>query len=69
MTKTLAILVCFVLGGCALFQSPAPTVISDYCDFTKIIRPSRSDTAGTLRQVGEHNAVRRDLCPEKPAAK
>lgn len=45
-------------GGCANMA----TVVSDYCQNSGIIRPSRRDTPGTLRQVAVANEKYRSLC-------
>lgn len=46
---TLCLLICLV-------QPPAPTVVNNYADECRVINPSRSDTAETLRQVARENA-------------
>lgn len=53
---------------CILFciiQPPSPTVVSDFCQNTRIFRPSRQDTPDTLRQVATANAKYRALCPKR----
>jgi hypothetical protein len=61
LSKISAISGALLLGGCAT----APTVISDYCQSYKIIRPSRSDTPGTLKQVATENGKYRAVCPAR----
>lgn len=40
----------------------SPTVISDFCQSYTIIRPSRSDTPDTLKQIATANAKYRAVC-------
>jgi hypothetical protein len=49
-----------LLAGCAT----APIVVSDYCQNYTVIKPSRSDTPGTLKQIATENAKYRGVCPE-----
>lgn len=43
-----------------------PTVTREFCKVSKIIRPSRNDTAQTKRQILAHNRKYRRLCVRKP---
>lgn len=52
------------ISGCVSTQGPQATPDSS-CVAYQIIRPSRQDTAGTKRQVLEHNTVYRKLCGDK----
>lgn len=52
------------ISGCVTTQKSAPVVDSS-CSAYQIIRPSRSDTLDTKRQVLAHNSVYRKLCKEK----
>jgi hypothetical protein len=61
LNKIFAISLVLLLAGCAT----APTVISDYCQNYRIIRPSRSDTPDTLKQVATENAKYRAVCPAR----
>lgn len=67
MIKVVAVVLCGVLGGCATYdpwenKGPTPMPISDFCSHSRIMKPSRKDTAETLRQVAEHNSKVRALC-------
>lgn len=59
MIKTIA-LVSLMAAVPASCQHTA--VISDYCQFAGVIRPSRQDTTETLRQVAAANAKYRAVC-------
>jgi hypothetical protein len=39
-------------------------VISDYCQSYSVIKPSRTDTADTLRQIARENAKWRAVCSQ-----
>lgn len=39
-----------------LMQEPAPVVVNNYATECRIMRPSRNDTPGTLRQIATENA-------------
>lgn len=58
---TKAVILLFLLSGCATLEKPS-VVISDYCGNAGVIRPSRADTPGTLRQIAKNNAKYRALC-------
>ncbi len=56
-----------LLGGCSTMSignwlQPHTVVIDSYCQNGGIIRPSRKDTADTLRQVATSNAKYRSAC-------
>lgn len=61
MTLSVAI---FAISGCAhLRPEPAPMVtVADTCAAFEIIRPSRSDTEETKKQVLAHNRSYRITC-------
>lgn len=59
MIKSIALL---TLLAALPAQCQHTTVISDYCQFAGVIRPSRSDTPDTLRQVAQANAKYREVC-------
>ena len=68
--RALVILPLLALGGCKTigdWLQPPRVVISDYCLNDRIIRPSRADTADTIKQVASHNARYRAACiPAEP---
>lgn len=53
------LLVCITIVGCA--------TSGNYCDLSKVLRPSRSDTLteGTKRQIVEHNLKYEKFCGAK----
>lgn len=69
MTKLLMMLsltTSVALSGCAdPYRSLKPVPIAAQCGAFKVIRPDRSDTTDTKRQVLAHNLAYRGLkCPE-----
>jgi hypothetical protein len=61
LSKIFAIsLIALLPAGCVTTQ----TVVSDFCQDSRIIKPSRKDTPDTLRQIATANARFRALCPE-----
>lgn len=44
--------ICFLI---CIYSAPAPVVVDSFAQECRIIRPSRNDTADTLRQVGLEN--------------
>jgi hypothetical protein len=57
--------VTFAISGCATFQKPEPMTNAGACASFSIIRPSRSDTEETKKQVLAHNRVYRITCESK----
>jgi hypothetical protein len=55
----------FAISGCASFQKPEPVTNSGACAAFSIIRPSRTDTEETKKQVLAHNRVYRITCESK----
>lgn len=57
-----------ILAGCALL-TPTPEINPSLvvCESFRVITYSRlNDTEETIRQIREHNAVYRELCPNSP---
>lgn len=64
ISATKVVILLLLLGGCA---TKPQLVVSDYCENATIIRPSRQDTPGTLRQIASNNAKYRGVCGEPDA--
>lgn len=56
----MAIAAISALAGCATSPMPGAVV---YCQIEKPISWSKRDTDQTIREVKEHNAVHKALCP------
>lgn len=52
------------ISGCAHLR-PVPVTVADTCAAFEIIRPSRTDTEETKRQVLAHNRSYRITCESK----
>lgn len=60
LSKIFAISLIALPAGCVTTQ----TVVSDFCQDSGLIKPSRKDTPDTLKQIATANARFRALCPE-----
>jgi hypothetical protein len=57
-----AFLLAMPLAACATARPPELSLAGGYCAVARLIRPSRADTPGTLRQILAHNEKVRALC-------
>ena len=53
------------ISGCVSTQGPSSVSSDSSCSAFGVIRPSRSDTLDTKRQVLVHNRTWRELCEPK----